>query len=76
MQRYIPEAAEVYVSNIYFNTPVYISDLNVFGDENITVLHEPNELVATLVQAAEEETTEDEEISPDEVPVVGEEEEE
>lgn len=76
LPRYIPEAAEVDVSNIDFNTPVYISDLNVFGDENITVLHEPNELVATLVQAAEEETTEDEEISPDEVPVVGEEEEE
>lgn len=76
LPKYIPEEVEVDVSNIDFNNPIHVSDLNVFKDENITVLHEPEELVATLVQAAEEETTEDEEISPDEVPVVGEDEKE
>lgn len=77
LPKYIPETAKVDVSNIDFNTPIYVSDLDVFKDENITVLEEPNVLVATLVQAAEEEeTTEEAEISPDEVPVVGEDEEE
>lgn len=72
----IPESVEVDVSDIDFNTPVYVSDLNIFNSEKITVLHEPEELIATLVSAATEEEEETEEtMDADDVPVVGDDEE-
>ncbi|MBZ2175041.1 50S ribosomal protein L25 [Schnuerera sp. xch1] len=75
----IPETIEVDVSGIDFNTPIHVSDLDIFNDENITVLREADELVANLVSPAEEEEEEEleeEAIDAEEVPVVGEEEEE
>lgn len=78
LPKYIPESAQVDVSNIDFNTPIYVSDLDVSKNENITVLEEPDVLVATLVTAAkvEEEEEVEEEVAPDEVPLVGKDEEE
>ncbi|NLX62732.1 MAG: 50S ribosomal protein L25 [Tissierellia bacterium] len=77
LPKYLPESAQVDVSNIDFNTPIYVSDLDVFKNENITVLEEPDVLVATLVSAAkaEEEEEGEEDVSPAEVPRVGEEDE-
>ena len=77
LQKYLPESAQVDVSIIDFNTPIYVSDLDVFKNENITVLEEPDVLVATLVSAAkaEEEEEGEEDVSPAEVPRVGEEDE-
>ncbi len=79
LPKYIPESVEVDVTNIDFNTPVYISDLNIFGDENITILREPDELIATLVSAAKEETEDGGEegtMAANEVPVIGDDERE
>ncbi|HHV46267.1 MAG TPA: 50S ribosomal protein L25 [Tissierellia bacterium] len=77
LPKYIPEVVEVDVSNIDFNTPIHVSDLSIFNDENIKVLMEPDDLVATLVTAAEEEeSVEEEPMAPDEVPIVGKDEEE
>lgn len=73
LPKYIPEAAKVDVSNIDFNSPIYVSDLDVFNDENITVFNEPDELVANLIAPTTEEEAEEtgETMVPDEVPVVG-----
>lgn len=73
LPKYIPEAAKVDVSNIDFNSPIYVSDLDVFNDENITVFNEPDELVANLIAPTTEEEAEEtgETMAPDEVPVVG-----
>ncbi|NLY66661.1 MAG: 50S ribosomal protein L25 [Tissierellia bacterium] len=78
LPKYIPESAQVDVSNIDFNTPIYVSDLDVSKNENITVLEEPDVLVATLVSAVkvEEEEEVEEGVAPDEVPLVGKDEEE
>lgn len=77
LPKYIPDTVEVDVSNIDFNTPVYVSDLDIFGNENIAVLREPNELIATLVvPTEEEENVEEEPMAPDEVPIVGDDERE
>ncbi len=69
LPKYIPEAATADVSNINFNTPIYVSDLNVYKDENITVLREPDELVANLIMPTEQEETE-EEVDAGDVPLV------
>lgn len=75
----IPETIEVDVSGIDFNNPIHVGDLDIFNNEDITVLREADELVANLVAVAEEEEEEDEleeEMDAEEVPVVGEEEDE
>lgn len=78
LPKYIPEAAVADVSNIDFNTPIYVSDLDIFKNENITIFKEPDELVATLMAPAktEEEEEETEEVQAGDVPVVGKDEEE
>jgi len=78
LPKYIPEAAVADVSNIDFNTPIYVSDLDIFNNENITIFKEPDELVATLMAPAktEEEEEETEEVQAGDVPVVGKDEEE
>lgn len=80
----IPQTIEVDVSNIDFNTPVFISDLDIFGDENITILREADDVIASLIEPTMEEELEEIEaaeeegleIEADEVPVIGEEDEE
>ena len=80
----IPQTIEVDVSNIDLNTPVFISDLDIFENEDITILREADDVVASLMEPTMEEeleeieATEEEglEVEADEVPVIGEEEEE
>lgn len=78
LPKYIPESVTVDVSNIDFNSPIYVSDLDVYKDENITVLNEPDELVANLIAPTKEETeeTEGEEMDAGDAPVVDDKEEE
>jgi len=78
LPKYIPESVTADVSNIDFNTPIYVSDLDVYKDENITVLNDPDELVANLIAPTEGEETEEteEDISPGDVPLVGKDDEE
>jgi len=72
LPKYIPEAAVADVSNINFNTPIYVSDLNVYKDENITVLRDPDELVANLIMPSESVEEEiEEEMDASQVPLVG-----
>lgn len=83
----IPETIEVDVSDIDFTTPVFISDLEIFKNEDITILRDAEDVIANLVEPTMEEELEelealDElddlglEVDADDVPVVGEEEEE
>jgi large subunit ribosomal protein L25 len=73
----IPQTIEVDVSNIDFNTPIFVSDLEIFKNEDITVLREADDVIASLIQPTEEvEEETEEEVEADEVPVVGEEESE
>ncbi len=80
----IPHTLEVDVSNIDFTTPVFVSDLEIFDNEDITILREADDVVASLMEPTMEEeleeieATEEEglEVEADEVPVIGEEEEE
>lgn len=81
LPRYIPDKIEVDISEINPNSPIHVSDLDIFEDENVTVLTEPEKLVANLVTSSEEEEDEEEVEdtmyqAPMEVQVVGEEEEE
>lgn len=80
----IPQAIEVDVSNIDFTTPVFVSDLEIFSNENITILREAEDVIASLIEPTMEEELEEIEaleeegieIEADEVPVIGEDEEE
>lgn len=73
----IPQAAEVDVTDIDFTTPIFVSDLDIFKDEDITILREGEDVIASLVEPAEEEELEEdaeETLEADDVPVIGEEE--
>jgi large subunit ribosomal protein L25 len=79
----IPQTIEVDVSNIDFNTPVFVSDLDIFENEDVTILREADDVVASLIQPTMEEELEEIEaaeeegleVEADEVPVIGEEDE-
>lgn len=64
----IPEAIEVDVENINFDTPISLQDLDIAKDENITILRELDEVICTLnqptVEAAEDETEGEETTEP------------
>ncbi|NLW40486.1 MAG: 50S ribosomal protein L25 [Tissierellia bacterium] len=74
----IPESVEVDVSNIDFNKPVLISDLEIFTNEDITIFREADDVIASLVEAAAPAVDEEEDAEADvdaaDVPVVGDEE--
>lgn len=73
----IPEDIVVDVSNIDFNTPIFVSDLEIFNNENIVVFREADDVIASLIEPTEEIIEEEEEVlEADEVPVIGEEDEE
>ncbi|CCQ97533.1 50S ribosomal protein L25 [[Clostridium] ultunense Esp] len=77
----IPQSIEVDVSHIDFNTPVFVSDLDIFTNEDIVVFREADDVIASLIEPTSEEELEEleedvEEIDADEVPVIGEEESE
>ncbi len=80
----IPQSIEVDVSNIDFTTPVFISDLDIFGNEDVTIFREADDVIASLIEPTMEEELEEIEaaeeegleVEADEVPVIGEEDEE
>ncbi|MBB6218813.1 large subunit ribosomal protein L25 [Anaerosolibacter carboniphilus] len=63
--QYLPQSIDVDVSNMKFGEPLKISELAVYQDENIQVLHDGEEIVALITTAskveaaAATETTED-----------------
>lgn len=73
---YIPQTAEVSVEDMDYDDVKYVKDLDIFGDENITILLDEDEVICSLSEPREEEIPEDEELEDVEaadVPVVGEE---
>lgn len=75
---YIPQTADIDVSDMDFDTPKLVRDTDVANMEDVEVLTDLDEVVCTLsMPSMEEEEDEDldEEVSAD-VPVIGEEEEE
>ena len=64
----IPEAIEIDVENMNFDTPILLQDLDIAKDENITILRELDEVVCTLnapTVEAEEETEGEETAEPE-----------
>lgn len=74
----IPEDIVVDVSNIDFTTPIFVSDLEIFNNEDVVVFREADDVIASLIEPTEEviEEEEDEVLEADEVPVIGEDDEE
>ena len=75
----IPNAIEVDVSELTMDTPIFISDLEIFKNEDITIFREADDVIANLIEATIEEeleeVEEDEEmVDADDVPVIGEDE--
>ena len=76
----IPQAIEVDVSGLTLDTPIFISDLDIFNNEDIVIFREADDVIVNLIEVAMEEELdeleEDEEtMDADEVPVIGEDEE-
>ena len=61
LPKYIPQTAEVDISEFEIGDNRTIADLDIFGNENITILAEEDELICSLQEASEEEIPEDEE---------------
>lgn len=81
----IPESIEVDVSGLDFDSPIFISDLEVAKNEDIDIFRELDDVIANLIEPTMEdeldeleeldELGEDVEASDVEVPVIGEDEE-
>jgi large subunit ribosomal protein L25 len=69
LPRYFPEDIFVDLTILKEKDNVTVSDLNIFDDENIEILDDPETVIATLVYAAreeeEEETDEEEAAEPE-----------
>lgn len=61
LPKYIPQKAEVDISEFEIGDNRTIADLDIFGNENITILAEEDEVICSLQEASEEEIPEDEE---------------
>ena len=61
LPKYIPQTAEVDISEFVIGDNRTIADLDIFGNENITILAEEDEVICSLQEASEEEIPEDEE---------------
>ena len=73
----IPNSAEVDVAGMEFGEPIYVSDLDLANNEDITILTELDTVVCTLSEPSMEQEDLDEETDVDaEVPLVSEEESE
>ena len=77
LPKYIPQTADVDVSELQIGDNKTVADLDIFSNENITVLAEEDEVVCSLQEVTEEVIEEDEETSADaaDVPTVDETEE-
>lgn len=73
----IPEEVSINVIDMDFETPLYVKDLEIFGDDKVTVLHEGDDLLAILSEPQEEEEEEEEleDVDAADVPTVDETEE-
>jgi large subunit ribosomal protein L25 len=73
----IPESVGIDVSEMDFETPLYVKDLDIMKEDNVEVLTDPESIICTLNEPTMEEEEEEEEVEdPMSVPVVGEEENE
>lgn len=78
LPRYIPQTADVDVKEMEIGDNMTIADLDIFADENITILEDDDEVVCSLQEVSEEEIIEDEEAEAEDaadVPTVDETEE-
>lgn len=81
----IPESIEVDVSGLDFDSPIFISDLEIAKNEDVDIFRELDDVIANLIEPTMEdeldeleeldELGEDVEASDVEVPVIGEDEE-
>jgi large subunit ribosomal protein L25 len=73
----IPESVGIDVSEMDFETPLYVKDLDIMKEDNVEVLTDPESIICTLNEPTMEEEEEEEEVEDAmSVPVVGEEENE
>ncbi|WP_296141180.1 50S ribosomal protein L25 [uncultured Anaerococcus sp.] len=61
LPKYIPQIAEVDITEFEIGDNRTVADLDIFGNENITILEEEDEVICSLQEATEEEISEDEE---------------
>ena len=61
LPKYIPQTAEVDITEFEIGDNRTVADLDIFGNENITILEEEDEVICSLQEATEEEIPEDEE---------------
>lgn len=77
LPKYIPQTADVNVADIQIGDNKTVADLDIFANENITILAEEDEVICSLQEVSEEEISEEtEETSAADVPTVGETEQE
>lgn len=77
LPKYIPQTADVNVADIQIGDNKTLADLDIFANENITILGEEDEVICSLQEVSEEEISEEtEETSAADVPTVGETEQE
>lgn len=77
LPKYIPQTADVNVADIQIGDNKTVADLDIFANENITILEEEDEVICSLQEVSEEEISEEtEETSAADVPTVGETEQE
>ncbi|MBM0045855.1 50S ribosomal protein L25 [Anaerococcus sp. mt242] len=61
LPKYIPQTAEVDITEFEIGDNRTVADLDIFGNENITILEEEDEVICSLQETTEEEIPEDEE---------------
>lgn len=69
---YIPQTAEVTVTDMQYDDNFFVRDLDIFGDANITIHTPEDELVASLSEPRESVEVETEGVDAADVPTVGE----
>ncbi len=73
LPKYIPQTAEVEISEMEIGDAKTVADLDIFENDNITLLEEDDEVICSIQEASEEEISEDEEdddVDAAEVPTV------
>ena len=76
LPKYIPQTAETDITDIQIGDNRTVADLDIFGNENITILAEDDEVICSLQEVQEEEIPEDgEDVEAADVPTVDETEE-
>ena len=77
LPKYIPQTADVEIKDLQIGENKTVADLDIFKDENISVLADAEEVICSLQEVSEEEIIDDEEEAADaaDVPTVDETEE-